>query len=103
MKLPTLGFLTAEQRRQAETEATRLNTLPQGLVWVGRRVIAYVKAHPEDKDNAETLALVVRGTRFGCDYNGKGQPQNLVSKEAFELLHQLYPKSEWAIKTKYYY
>ena len=103
MKLPALEFLTVEQRKQAETEGARLNALPQGLVWVGQRVIAHVKAHPEDKDNAEILAVVVQGTRRGCEYDSKGKPQNAVSKEAFELLHRLYPRSEWAIKTKYYY
>jgi hypothetical protein len=104
MKLPALGFLTAEQRKQAEAEGARMNALPQGLVWVGQRVIAHVKAHPEDKDNAETLAVVVQGTRWGCSrFDSKGTAQNAMSKEAFEMLHRLYPKSEWAIKTKYYY
>jgi hypothetical protein len=76
---------------------------------VGQRAIAYVKAHPTDKDAAETLALVVQGTRRGCEgeYSPKvqtnGSPQHTVSKEAFELLHSKYPKSEWALKTKYYY
>ena len=107
--LPPLAFLTTGQRQQAAAEATRLNALPEGLAWVGQRAIAYVKAHPTDKDAAETLALVVQGTRRGCEgeYSPKvqtsGSPQHTVSKEAFELLHSKYPKSEWALKTKYYY
>lgn len=104
MKLAALGFLTAEQRKQAEAEGARMNALPQGLVWVGQRVIAHVKAHPEDKDNAETLAVLVQGTRWGCSrYDSKGTAQNALSKEAFQMLHRMYPKSEWTLKTKYYY
>ena len=26
-----------------------------------------------------------------------------ISKQAFELLHRRYPKSSWALKTRYYY
>jgi hypothetical protein len=105
LKMPSLGFLTAAERQQAAAEAAKLNALPQGLVWVGQRAIAYVKAHPEDKSNAETLALLVQGTRYGCNYNydNKPTPQTAVSKEAFEMLHRMYPKSEWTAKTKYYY
>ncbi len=102
-----LGFLSAEQRRVSAEEATRLDGLPSGLVWTARRAIAWVKAHPEDKEGAETLALVVQGTHWGCDrtYGPKDavSPQRAVSKEAFTMLHRMYPTSEWALKTKYYY
>jgi hypothetical protein len=102
-----LGFLTAQQRQQAESEASQLNKLPSGLVWTAQRAISYVKAHPTDKEAAETLALIVQGTHWGCDVDYRPQaavgPQRAVSKEAFEMLHRLYPKSAWALKTKYYY
>jgi hypothetical protein len=39
-----------------------------------------VPAHPRAKDNPAT-----------------------DSKDAFQLLHKQWPKSEWAAKTKYYY
>lgn len=101
------AFLTAQQRQQAEDEASRLNKLPSGLVWTAQRAIEYVKAHPADKQAAETLALIVQGTRWGCDVdyrpNAAVGPQRAVSKEAFEMLHRLYPKSTWALNTKYYY
>jgi hypothetical protein len=106
-QLAPLAFLTTQQKQQAESEAARLNKLPSGLVWTAQRAIAYVKAHPADKDAAETLALIVQGTHWGCDVDYRPQaavgPQRAVSKEAFEMLHRLYPKSEWALKTKYYY
>jgi hypothetical protein len=104
LKMPALGFLTTEQRKQAAAEAAKLNVLPQGLVWVGQRAMADVKAHPEDKSNAETLATIIQGTRWGCWNDKVGTAQNTaVSKQAFEMLHRMYPKSEWALKTKYYY
>lgn len=101
--LPPLAFLTPQQSQQAAAEATRMNALPQGLVWVGQRAIAYVKAHPEDKTDPETLALIVAATRWGCAEYNSPDAQKAVSKEAFEMLHSRYPKSEWALKTKYYY
>lgn len=96
-------FLTASEKKQAADEAARLNALPSGAVWLGRRAIAYVKAHPEDEDAAEALGLTVRATHTGCS-NGSGEKdKSAVSKEAFEMLHRKYPNSEWAAKTKYYY
>lgn len=103
LAMPLLALLTAEQRQQATDEATRLDALPSGLVWTAKRAIEYVKAHPQDKDGAETLALIVQGTRYGCGEYIDPKPQKEVSKEAFEMLHRMYPKGAWALKTKYYY
>jgi hypothetical protein len=101
--MPPLALLTAEQRKQAADEATRLDALPAGLVWVAQRTFDYVKAHPHDKDAPEALALVVHGTRYGCGEYNDPSPQKAVSKQAFEMLHRMYPKSPWTAKTKYYY
>lgn len=100
---PRADFLTAEEKKQAADEAAKLNALPSGTVWMGQQVIAYVQAHPGDKDGAEALALTVRATHFSCSGESDTNGQKALSKEAFEMLHRLYPKSEWAIKTKYYY
>jgi hypothetical protein len=103
VSLQEIGFVTAEQRKQASDEAARLNALPAGLVWAAQRAMAYVKAHPDHKDAPEALALIVQGTRYGCDLGDKGTPQRTVSKDAFDMLHRMYPKSTWTAKTKYYY
>lgn len=95
-------FLSPEERAEAERERVQLNSLPLGVVWLGQRAIAYVKANPNDKDGAEALALTVRATRYGCFVN-KDAAQKAVSKQAFDLLHRLYPKSPWTAKTPYYY
>ena len=99
-----LSFLEPAQQEAAKTQTAALNQLPNGVTWLGRRAIDYVKAHPEEPAAAESLALTVRATRFGCFIPpDKAAPQKAVSKEAFDLLHQRYPKSSWAAKTPYYY
>jgi tetratricopeptide (TPR) repeat protein len=97
-----LHFLTAEEQKTADDEHNRLNALPGGVIWLGRRAIDYVKAHPGDKDGAEALALTVRATRYGCSLTDEAQRKQ-ISKEAFDMLHRLCPKSVWADKTRYYY
>ena len=99
---PPLSFLTSAQRRAAEAEVAQLNALPNATMWLGQRTLDYVKAHPDDKDAAEALALVVRATHYSCSGEEKG-PQRALSKEAFDLLHKRYGNTEWARKTKYYY
>ena len=97
-------FLTAQQQKQAANEDARLNALPVAAVWLGQRAIAYVKAHPDDKDAAEALALTVRATHLSSSSGeSKEDGESAVSKQAFEMLHRMYPKSPWALRTKYYY
>jgi tetratricopeptide (TPR) repeat protein len=100
-RMPT-DFLAKTEQSAAAQERNKLNGLPGGVAWLGRRAIAYVKEHPADKDGAEALGLTVRATRFGC-YLQRPDEQKAVSKEAFQLLHRLYPKSVWADQTPYYY
>jgi hypothetical protein len=105
MKYPEamqVNFLTQNEKSTAAEERDRLNALPGGVVWLGQRAIAYVKEHPDDKDGAEALGLTVRATRYGCFLEKDGD-KKAVSKEAFTMLHRLYPKSDWAARTPYYY
>ena len=98
------SFLTPAQRDAAKTEAAALDQLPGGVIWLGRRAIDYVKAHPKDPNAAEALALTVRATRYGCYLPpDKGASEKDISKEAFQLLHKHYPASRWTAKTPYYY
>jgi hypothetical protein len=53
-----------------------------------------------DRNLPETLALAVRSTRFGCRRQG---PLGDVSREAWQALHQIYPDSEWAKRTPYWF
>jgi hypothetical protein len=53
-----------------------------------------------DKYLPETLHLAVRSTRYGCRRDGL---HGNYSREAFMQLHKLYPNSEWAAKTPYWF
>ncbi len=98
------AFLTREQKQQAKDEVAALDAHPIGMEWLGRRTIQYVTAHPDEPVAAEALALVVKMTRYECYRTGDyGKSPSTVSKEAFTLLHSRYPKSDWAMKTKYYF
>jgi hypothetical protein len=59
----------------------------------------WAKTHPDDQRVPEGLYLAVRSTRYGCT----NKLTTKYSKSAFDLLHQKYPQSEWAKKTKYYF
>ncbi len=62
-------------------------------------VLAYAAHHPDDARVPQALYLAVRSTRYGCS----NKDTTNWSAKAFQLLHQHYPKSEWAEKTKYHY
>lgn len=86
-----------------ETDSCSAQT-PCGPIWLEHHVIAYAKAHPEDRDAAEALALTMRAMRYGC-FRGdvEGKENSMASKEAFTLLHRNYPNSPWTRKTPYYF
>lgn len=97
-------FLTPLERQQATEQVTNLDANKDGVVWLGRRVIDYVHDHPDNPIAAESLALVVRATHYGgCSLGETDKEQSQISKEAFNLLHTRYPKSEWTARTRYYY
>jgi hypothetical protein len=62
-------------------------------------VLEWAKQHRDDPRVPESLHLVVGATRYGSTDKQSGE----FSKAAFELLHQRYPTSDWAKKTKYWY
>lgn len=94
-------YLSADERAKARAEFDRVTGTPPAPIFMGQRAVDYAKAHPDDPDVPEALALTVRATRFGCV--GAAAENTSVSKAAFQLLHAKYPKSAWAAKTKYYY
>ncbi len=107
--LPIPAFLPPEDLTRANSEYQRLQQLPDSVIVIGQRVVDYAKDHPEDPQVPEALALVVRAGHYACetwDSNrspGTKSEYTPVSKAAFELLHRSYPKSPWALKTRYYY
>jgi len=106
-RLPLASVLSQSQQAAGKAEYERLKQLPYPAVLLGRRVVDYAKAHPDDPAVPEALALTVRATRFPSedwsDQKSASAENSAMSKAAFQLLHARYPKSPWAIRTKYYY
>ena len=94
---PKAQFLSTDQLARGQADWKRLAELPPAPDYLAGQTVEWVKNHPNDPRAAEALHLVVRAVRYGCGAT-KG-----ASKEAFQLLHQKYPNSEWARKTKYWY
>ncbi|MGA8088285.1 MAG: hypothetical protein WCA10_13325 [Terracidiphilus sp.] len=106
--LPIPPFLPSDALARAASEYQRLQQFPDSVIVIGQRVLDYAKDHPDDPLVPEALALTVRAGHYACQaYNTTGDPDKSeytpISKTAFELLHRRYPKSPWALKTRYYY
>ena len=97
--LPFPGFLEAAERQRAASEWKRLSSYETAARALPRIAIDWARKRPEDARVPEALHLAVRATRYGCE-DGKPNP---LSREAFTLLHQNYPKSEWTKKTPFWF
>jgi hypothetical protein len=92
-------FLSAAQTAAAHQELQRLAALGPAPNYLSQQVMAWGQKQASDPRVPEALHLAVKSTRFGCGNAETGK----FSKAAFDLLHQRYPKSPWAQKTKYWY
>ena len=97
--VPPAAFLTAEEQAQAAREWQALDRIESAPDFFGREVKAWAATHPTDARVAEALHRVVRATRFGCTTDTSPD----TSREAFTLLHKLFPQSEWAKQTPYWF
>jgi len=97
---PEPAFLSATEREEADQEWEQLeNDAPAGADYLARAVLKWARTHADDPRVPQALHLAVRGTRLGC----KSKETGGYSREAFELLHKRYAKSEWAAQTRYWY
>ena len=94
------AFLSDQEAREAASQCDKLKAdAPAGADWLASQTLAWAKAHPDDPRIPQALHLVVQATRRGFTT----QESAAYSKQAFDLLHAKYPKSEWALKTKYWF
>ena len=95
-----LRFLTSEQRRAAATEWKQLHGAePWGATYLARQTVDWARKHPDDLRLPEALHRAVQASRYRCTDASTGK----YSKQAFDLLHEQYPKSKWTARTKYWY
>jgi hypothetical protein len=94
-----LRLLDAVYRPEPTAAPRPAPSVEAAPAWLGRRVLEWAAAHPEDPRLPEALHLVVRTTRYGCTDESTGA----LSKAAFQLLHRKYPKSPWTRKTPYWF
>lgn len=92
-------FMSPEQKAEAAKEFKALSALGSAPTFLCRFAAITVKSSPSAPNLAEALHLAVRSTRYGMTDDETGK----YSKEAFELLHNKYSKSEWAQKTPYWF
>jgi hypothetical protein len=93
------SFLTTDERAAVQRERQALAALGTAPNYLAAEAVTWAKNRPTDLDAAEALAHAVEGTRWGCTDKGSTP----ASRAAFQTLHQLFPRSEWARRTRYWY
>jgi hypothetical protein len=97
--VPYPAFLSQAEIAAVETERADIGSLGPAPNYLAGEAIKWAKARPSDVEAAEALAHAVEGTRWGCT----NDETTRLSRAAFQTLHQIFPKTEWARKTKYWY
>ncbi len=97
--MPPPSFLSIDERSAVDRERRELAAVGAAPTYLAREAVKWAGARPADQDAAEALARAVEGTRWGCT----DDKTTAASRSAFQTLHRLFPKSAWALKTKYWY
>ena len=100
-------FLTDAQRQAAAKELGDLKAEEGAKLYLGDQVLSYVKEHADEPRAAESLYLVLRMIRYGCDgdlyYQRSNQSDEAtridsLKKDVARLLRQRYAVSPWTKK-----
>jgi hypothetical protein len=97
--VPAPSFLSADERATARRELDAMAAIGTAPNYLAAEAVKWAKTRPTDLDAAEGLAHAVEGTRWGC----RDPRTTAASRTAFQTLHQLFPRSEWARRTRYWY
>ena len=104
-------FLTSAQRSAADSEVGRLMNQKSAEVYLGTIALDYANAHPDDQDVPESLYLVLRAIRYGCervpsqyDTNSSEEDKKVIELRtaAARLLRQRYAANPWTKKAAPY-
>jgi len=91
---PDPPFLTAGDRSEANKEIARLQQIPCASDYFAREALAWVKAHPANAHDADVIGFAMRAVRNAC--RSTNTPD--LNHQLFDVIHQQFPKSEWAAK-----
>jgi hypothetical protein len=99
-RVPFPAFVSDTERTTLDEELTAIATTGSARSYLTSEAIRWAQSRPGDPDAAEALALAVEGWRWNtCADGGDSQ----LPQRAFQTLHKLFPTSEWAKRTKYWY
>ena len=84
-----------------------LDALPNRNAYLAPTLLAWAQGKPADPEAPKALHFFVPSTRNECrppvPANGQPAPEPTYSRDAFRLLHKLWPDSDWARTTRYHY
>jgi hypothetical protein len=93
------AFLSAVEVAAVDREIAALAAVGPAPTYLANEAVKWAKARPKDLDAAEALAHAVEAGRWGCT----DATTRAASRSAFQTLHRLFPGTEWARRTKYWY
>ena len=99
-RVPFPAFVTDTERTKLDEELTAIAATGSARSYLTAEAIQWAQSRPSDPDAAEALALAVEGWRWSNCADGSDSP---LPQRAFQTLHKLFPRSEWARRTKYWY
>jgi hypothetical protein len=98
-RVPFPAFMADAERSAAQHEIEALAAAGAARSYLGAQALERARSTPGDRNVAEALAQTVQGWRFGCGDDGKWD----IARQAFGTLHRLFPASDAAKRTKYWY
>lgn len=92
-QVPIPGFLSPIQQKEFQAQLKLITRLKGATDYISDALIELANHHRHDTRYAKLLALFIKYTKY--THGG--------SKQAFITLKKIYPHSDWAKNTKYYY
>jgi hypothetical protein len=87
----------------ASSERTRMLASGKRIDAIGELVIAFAEAHEGDPRTPELLHRFVRLTRRASIHASSDRLTGILSRRAFDLLHQRHSGTPWANLTQHWY
>ncbi len=96
-------FLTDAEQSQLNAERAELAALPVRTRWLADPLLAWAATKPDIVEAPKALHFLVASTRLECSSDRAKPNGPTPSRKAFDLLHALWPDSEWAGSTPYWF